>query len=131
MTSSTRRRWFSVLGALCALVVCGCEPVDVSGAWSGRWRTSLGSDGSIDMDLEQDGDGAVTGSVSLGGSLCVPTGDFDGKLDDRRLTGSFGNGVGSVELDGRVQAGDDRIEGDFHVTSGLCDGTKGTFTLSR
>ncbi len=128
-----RVRCFWLAAAAVGLASAGCGEVDVTGHWSGSWRTNgvIAFEGAVDMDLGQDEHDEVTGDVSLGSTLCVPAGDFVGTVDRRDLEGHFTNGSGDVEIEGTVDASGDEIRGSFEVTAGGCAGTRGTFEMSR
>jgi hypothetical protein len=113
-----------------ALLLVGCGPADVEGDWEGTWRSGIFK-GGISMSLTQDGD-TVDGTFDLDGTGCVGSGSVTGSLSARDLTLELANSVGgTIAVDGRVGAGDDRISGDFEVTGGWCENADGSLELSR
>ena len=115
-----------------ALLCCqACAPVDLEGTWVGTWHATLwADDGSMTLDLTQDGDD-IGGTFDLGGTVCVGSGHVDGSVDGRQFDAVLSNGIGgTVALDGRVNAASDRIDGDFEVTGGWCDNATGKFNVS-
>lgn len=117
-----------VLSASTSLLACA--PPDVSGDWSGEWRSGVFT-GGIEVSLTQEGD-TVSGDFELTGTACVGSGSLDGSLDDRDIRLDLANQVGGeVAIDGRVGAADERITGDFQVTGGWCENAEGTVELSR
>lgn len=122
---------FAALCLATVLSTSACKPHDVTGSWTGTWRATLDlADGGMDLELDQVDD-EVTGTSSLTGTICVPDGNFDGFVEGDKFDGSFTNGVGEVALHGRISANGERIEGDFDVLAGLCDGWTGTFELKK
>jgi hypothetical protein len=114
------------------LLTASCAPADVEGDWSGTWRVPLsGWDGTITMSLTQDGD-AVSGTFDLGGTTCVGSGDVEGSVDNRQVDLELANGLGGrINIDARLNAASDGLDGDFHVTGGLCEGADGKVSLDK
>ena len=118
------------VGALLACLLLGCGPTDISGSWSGTWRTTL-LNGDLDIDFEQDGD-VLSGSFDLDGTGCVGYGDVDGDIERRNITATLANTVGgAIDIDADVNAGESRITGSFEVVGGWCEGADGRITLDR
>jgi len=123
----------SILAAAFLFMAHGCAgDDDVTGYWLGTWRDRGGLvDGDFELALTQDADGGVVGEAILTGELCVLDGEFEGTLDRRHLEGMVVGEDGEVELSGRLEVGDDRIDGSWEVIVGECAGDKGSFTLKR
>jgi len=128
-------RWVrhTIWTAAFLVVVDGCAgDEDVTGYWTGTWRDRGGLvDGDLELALSQDADGGVVGEAILTGELCVLDGEFEGTLDRRRLEGVVVGEDGVVDLSGRLEVGDDRMDGSWEVIDGECEGDKGSFTLKR
>lgn len=124
-----KHRFSAIFLSLAAIV--GCKPPDVEGDWDGTWRSGA-FEGDMDITLTQDGD-TLGGTFQLGGTWCVGEGKVTGTIDDQRhVTITLSNEVGGeVEIDGKVSATDDKIEGDFVVTGGFCEDAKGKVELTR
>jgi hypothetical protein len=113
-------------------LLSACGPANVMGTWTGTWSLSDNSaGGTISLDLQQDGRN-VSGSFSLGGSICVNSGTVDGTIAGQKLDVTISNGVGgNAHLTGTVDAAAANIDGDFDVTTGLCSGATGSFHVSH
>ncbi len=122
----------AVLAAPLPLLLLGCAPLDVAGSWQGTWRLDDGSaSGAITLDVSQSGRN-LSGNFSLGGSFCVASGTIDGTLAAHLIDVTLSNGVGgNAHLTGTVDSNETAMDGNFKVTSGLCNGQSGNFHVTR
>jgi hypothetical protein len=113
-------------------LLCHCKPVEVEGEWKGGWRAAwTGFEGTIEITLLQEDDD-LQGEFDIGGTTCVGSGGVDGTVDRHDVSLVLQNGAGGeVLLDGTVSSDQDRIEGNFDVTGGLCENASASFELLR
>jgi hypothetical protein len=118
-----------------ALALCstGCSvadlPASYDGDWQGSWSLSdQSATGALSMTLGHDGQ-HISGTVSVGGTLCIGSASMEATVGAGGLSGEFTNGVGgAVDIDGEVDGAGD-FSGTFTVKSGLCTGQHGTFDM--
>jgi hypothetical protein len=121
-------------GLALALVLSACSgqpaapAASINGPWSGTWTSSRGGGGSVQTTFTQDGS-EISGSVSVGGSPCLSTGTLSGTITSSNV--SFGAVSGSHGIQFTATVGTDAMSGTYIVSSGLCAGDAGTFSLVR
>jgi len=106
----------------------------LSGTWQGAWGSIPDplAYGGLSASLIQNG-GAVTGTITLTSSSCVPGGDVSGTISGDTL--SLDLFVGSPQpmaiFSGTLDASGNSITGVYEVYLGDCTGDYGVFTAKR
>jgi hypothetical protein len=130
-----KRSFHSLLIASLGLTLAGCgagfeSPASYDGNWQGSWKLSDDSaSGALTMSLAHTGE-QVSGSVVIDGTFCIGSANVAATVENGAMSGTFSNGIGSVEIDGDIDAADD-FNGTFTVESGLCNGSRGSFLMQR
>jgi hypothetical protein len=126
-----------VLAVLAALQ-SGCasassSATDVSGNWSGTYSDSKTSvTGPLAASFTEQ-NGALSGTISISsGWLCSASsqGNVNGNVSGNQVQASATFGlVAALSFDGDVSGS--TLSGTYQITSGVCAGGSGSFSLSR
>lgn len=104
-------------------------PTQVSGQWSGSWRSTTGVGASLGVNFGQDEDRA-SGTILFNGSPCFSGGEVTGEVDGNLFRGALRAGQIRVDLSGTVTG--NQMNGSYYtVSGGACTGDSGTFTIAR
>jgi hypothetical protein len=102
---------------------------ELSGSWSGTWRSQAGLGGSLASELSQN-DSNITGTVSFTGSPCFSATALDAVFTKAQLSGSATAGAVHIDVSASWVKGD--LDGTYQVLSGgPCTSDTGTFALTR
>jgi hypothetical protein len=120
---------------LLALTVVAVTPVraaDVTGDYTGTWRSEVEDEsGELSVTLTQSGD-QVTGSLEITNVSCLGVATIAGRLDGAVLTGTYTGTLGSTGRgEFELLADDDGLTGSYEMTGGCFVGDHGTFVLVR
>ena len=100
--------------------------VNLTGSWSGSWRSSRGQTGSLTASLSQSG-ATFSGPATLYNSNC-----FGHEYATGTLSGStvkIGISSNAIIFNGSVSGS--TISGNYYVYTTACSGDAGTFVLRR
>jgi YVTN family beta-propeller protein len=124
-------------------VTVGDQPVDIAitpvtsiantltGTWTGSWTSNISGGGPLNAVITQNGI-ALTGSVALATSGCLPTGTVSGSLSGATLVLGAVSGSGvQVNFTGTIGAGNTSLSGTYQVVTGSCRGDTGTWSLTK
>lgn len=106
---------------------------DVSGSWTGTYAdTKSGATGPLAASFTEQ-NGALGGTLTISsGWLCSVTneGNVSGSVDGSQLQASAAFGIATaLSFTGSVTG--NTLSGTYQITSGLCAGGSGSFSLSR
>jgi len=106
----------------------------LTGSWQGEWGSipDPSAFGSLSATLTQNGS-AVTGTIRLPSSSCVPGGDVSGTISGNTLTLNLlvGPPQPMAIFSGTLDASSNSILGVYEVYLGACTGDYGLFTAQR
>ena len=103
--------------------------VNVTGNWSGTWSSSITSDnGTATVELLQNGTN-ITGTMSMTGSPCMSTGSITGTVSGSSVSFTAISGNDDIQVNGTVF--NDTVTGNYSITTGLCAGDSGIFSLNK
>ena len=106
----------------------------LTGTWQGTWGSILDSleYGGLSASLIQNGS-AVTGTITLTSSSCVPGGDVSGTIEGNTLSLDLLVGPPQPQaiFSGTLDASGNSILGVYKVYLGACAGDYGVFTAKR
>ncbi len=117
-------------------VACSAAPsggADVSGNWTGTYAdTKSGATGPLAASFTEQ-NGSVSGTLTISsGWLCslANQGNVSGSVDGAQVQASATFGV-TTALSFTGDAAGNTISGTYQITSGVCAGGTGSFSLSR
>ena len=118
--------------AIILLAACssgGGSSTQTGGEWRGTWSSASGVGGSIVALLTQNGQ-SLTGTVTIGNTLCLSNGTVTGTADDDGATFGAVDGTHRITFTA-PHFEPDRMAGTYSVDAGLCAGDFGDFDISR
>ncbi len=111
--------------------------IDLTGKWEGTWDSSVqDGGGTLKVSWIQSGS-SITGTYSialtysgLGVFVCNPTGEVSGSISGNKITaGTYSGGTETGSWSATFTS--ISMNGTYVVTSGLCAGDHGTFSLEK
>lgn len=104
--------------------------VDVSGNWSGLWRSGNGvAKGNLSMSLAQNESG-LSGTVIIIDSPCFSAGNITGMVIKNNITSAIFSGGLRIDFNGTLV--DNNMDGSYVVINGgACTGDSGTWKVSK
>jgi hypothetical protein len=123
---------------LLVLALPGCtittktSDANVAGNWSGTYIDGKSNaSGAISATFAQS-DGSVTGTLTIPGWICSASsqGNVSGSIsgNDVQANANFGL-VTAVSFSGNASG--NQLTGSYSITSGVCSGDSGSFTMSK
>lgn len=100
--------------------------VNLTGSWSGSWRSSTGQTGALAASFSQSG-ATFNGPVTIYNSNCFGYEYATGTLSGSNV--QIGISSNAIIFDGSVSGS--TISGTYYVYTTACSGDAGTFVLSR
>jgi hypothetical protein len=115
---------------------CGCTitpaPSNVAGSWSGSYVDGKSNaSGPFAATFAQQGDN-LSGTLTIAGWACSLSsqGDVSGTVSGSELQASATFGlITALSFTGNVSGS--RMTGSYQITSGVCSGDSGSFTMTR
>ncbi|MFA5551403.1 MAG: hypothetical protein WDA03_07270 [Trueperaceae bacterium] len=133
--ASFRNRFVSwrvvVAGALLVVLAACSGPAaqgELHGNWEGSWTSDNEGTGSVSAEFTHLG-GALSGTVTIGGSPCLVTGTITGEVTGANV--AFGAAGPNDEIQFEATLTDDAMQGTYAVESGACAGDTGVFELQK
>jgi hypothetical protein len=121
---------------LAGLLAAGCTitpaPASVAGNWSGTYVDGKSNaSGSISATFAEQGDN-LSGTLTIAGWACSLSsqGSVSGSVKGNEVQASATFGV-ITALSFTANASGNTLTGSYQITSGVCSGDSGSFTMTR
>lgn len=107
----------------------GTAGADLSGSWSGSWKSKTGVGGSVQITIQQSGS-VVEGDVYFTNSPCFASGHYAGTVNGREVTGAVT--AGGIRVDMLATVTGSSWDGTYTATqAGACTGDTGSYAVAR
>ena len=107
----------------------GTAAADLSGSWSGSWKSKTGVGGSVQSTTRQSGS-VVEGHVTFTNSPCFAGGHYAGTINGREVTGVVT--AGGIRVDMFATVTGSSWDGTYTATqAGACTGDTGSYYIAR